>query len=457
MKKLTLFVLIPAVALLVSCSNSNGRQTFDESETDSGTEQLDDNGEQDDYSGDPCDPNPCPGIKHSTGRCTPEEKGRFRCSCEKGYDWYLNSCETELPECSAESKTPCKDSKSNLMWSTKSPKDLSWDDAAAYCENLKEGGHKDWIMPSISMLRTLIRECSNTLPDGTCEVGDTCRQPLCSVAENCSCAFNTDGKYSKFGDKDILWSSTTIMDGSNKTWIVIFTNAQINIGDKMINGNTVRCVRTPKQRADCDELPYENTERNTASSIEQRWNGNEWLPATTELYSEEATDKECRFKCKEGYEWFADEKRCIPYEDPETGLIWSKKSDPIAWLSAKLYCENMNRGNESGWRLPTISELRTLVRNCENTMPEGPCEISDSSLDKEHRDEESCKGCTSSETVVYSRFGDKFSLWSSSEVENVEEADVAWYVNFYNASINYASVSKADSQVFTRCVREKTE
>ncbi len=73
-----MFVLIPAVALLVSCSNSNGRQTFDESETDSGTEQLDDNGEQDDYSGDPCDPNPCPGIKHSTGRCTPEEKGRFR-------------------------------------------------------------------------------------------------------------------------------------------------------------------------------------------------------------------------------------------------------------------------------------------------------------------------------------------------------------------------------------------
>ncbi len=53
---------------------------------------------------------------------------------------------------------------------------------------------------------------------------------------------------------------------------------------------------------ECENLP-ENAEWNTASSITQTWNGTSWEPSTTGIYSEEESNDECRFKCKEHYNW----------------------------------------------------------------------------------------------------------------------------------------------------------
>ncbi len=61
------------------------------------------------------------------------------------------------------------------------------------------------------------------------------------------------------------------------------------------------CVNA-KRSAECTDLP-ENAAWNTVSSITQTWNDEEWVPATTASYSEEASSTECRFKCNTNYSW----------------------------------------------------------------------------------------------------------------------------------------------------------
>jgi hypothetical protein len=48
--------------------------------------------------------------------------------------------------------------------------------------------------------------------------------------------------------------------------------------------------------------------------------------------------------------------------DTQTGLMWADKDNgsDINWLSAKSYCEGYSGGGKSGWRMPTIDELRQL-------------------------------------------------------------------------------------------------
>ena len=76
----------------------------------------------------------------------------------------------------------------------------------------------------------------------------------------------------------------------------------------------------------------------------------------------------------------------FPYTDPETGYTWSDISpDDMDWEEMSGYCGDL--GNQ--WRLPSVEELKTLVRNC----PGGVCEFALSGK--------------------YSKFGDIETLWSS--------------------------------------------
>ena len=78
------------------------------------------------------------------------------------------------------------------------------------------------------------------------------------------------------------------------------------------NNSTLQC-EADKQKANCTDLP-ENAEWNTASSITQTWNGEEWEPSTIGIYSEEESTDECRFKCDTNYFWH--ESQCITPCDP---------------------------------------------------------------------------------------------------------------------------------------------
>jgi hypothetical protein len=49
--------------------------------------------------------------------------------------------------------------------------------------------------------------------------------------------------------------------------------------------------------------------------------------------------------------------------DDETGLVWEKtlETNEVSWTDARAACANKDVGGRKGWRLPSISELASLV------------------------------------------------------------------------------------------------
>lgn len=50
------------------------------------------------------------------------------------------------------------------------------------------------------------------------------------------------------------------------------------------------------------------------------------------------------------------------WKDPATGLMWTKKDNgvDVTWQEATNYCQNLQTGGQSDWRLPTINELQGI-------------------------------------------------------------------------------------------------
>ena len=138
-----------------------------------------------------------------------------------------------------------------------------------------------------------------------------------------------------------------------------------------------------------------------------------------------------------------------------TSLEWSKKSRTSIGKRAEAvnYCKNLNENGYSDWRLPTISELRTLIEHCPGTQTGGKCSVTDNCLSYEDCRNAPCRGCYASSNGDYSRFGDTEHLWSSSVQSG--NSDEAWYVWFYDGEVNYGSmyVNGVGSYGSVRCVR----
>ena len=132
---------------------------------------------------------------------------------------------------------------SHLEWSEKASNTMWWNDAVEYCKNLDEGGYTDWRLPTISELRSLIRNCSNTQIGGKCRVTDTClswddcRDSACN-----GCSYDESGRYSRFGDTGWFWSSSTFSDNTDHAWGVSFEDAHVG-SDVKSYSSYVRCVR----------------------------------------------------------------------------------------------------------------------------------------------------------------------------------------------------------------------
>jgi len=143
-------------------------------------------------------------------------------------------------------KSNSQNGKGNLQWSNKVSK-MNWMMAVDYCQNLQEGGHSDWRLPSIDELRTLIKNCPQTEVGGSCNVSEKggCLSERCTA--NCFCPIieNNITYYSKMGDESTLWSSSVLEGDPNSPyfkWAVRFFNGGI-IADKVGQAYSVRCVR----------------------------------------------------------------------------------------------------------------------------------------------------------------------------------------------------------------------
>jgi uncharacterized protein (TIGR02145 family) len=130
-------------------------------------------------------------------------------------------------------------------------------------------------------------------------------------------------------------------------------------------------------------------------------------------------------------------------------LVWSGKSKiNLDWHEAMQYCENFSVDGNSGWRLPTVSELRTLIQNCPATETGGFCGAEDGCLSWDNCNNDACNGCYRDESGKYSVFGDICGLWSSSET--TDRKDRAWRVSFMDGRV-YVDFKKVSLNA--RCVK----
>ena len=249
-----------------------------------------------------------------------------------------------------------------LMWQYKNDGPLMWQDALAYCENLKLGGFSDWRLPNVNELESIV---------------DYGKSP----AIDTNAFFYNPGYY---------WTSTTFPKYPSDALIVIFDTGSMNPGFKNQHHYFVRAVRTiqPIQNGDVDGdervnindvyylLDYLFNEGSEPVSIKPVAR----LPVTgqTKCY-----DNEKEIPCPQPGEPFYGQdgnyQAGIPRNfevvkpdqndnsswytiDHVTGLMWQYKNDGIArnWQDALAYCENLKLGGFSDWRLPNVSELESI-------------------------------------------------------------------------------------------------
>ncbi len=128
----------------------------------------------------------------------------------------------------------------------------------------------------------------------------------------------------------------------------------------------------------------------------------------------------------------------------EDGGEWSKlTNNHMHWEEAARYCKSI------GGRLPTISELRTLVKNCPAVEPGGECKVEKDCLSALECRNSACDGCKPTDDGRYSVFGDRGFFWSSSIVQ--DEGGMAWMIMSDGGEISPSGKSYGYYDV--RCVK----
>ena len=154
---------------------------------------------------------------------------------------------TTIPECDPYSTTPCYDTTSGLIWSERSSNDMTWDAAAAYCNNSSEAGLSGWYLPNVNEIRTLFLNCSSTVGiGGDCPFQDPDNLPYNYNPNDCVCRSNDGVYHYTFGKiTEDLWTSSVISDYSSA--IASQTHQSLNRVLLTINpqdsSNSVRCVK----------------------------------------------------------------------------------------------------------------------------------------------------------------------------------------------------------------------
>ena len=108
------------------------------------------------------------------------------------------------------------DHKTGLVWQrTDDGQQRNWADASQYCGNLDLGGYKDWRLPPMDELQTIL---------------DYSRlDPTINPVFDCRSNF--------------YWSGSSLPGGLYNAWLVSFYDGDVDWGGKISNSNYVRCVR----------------------------------------------------------------------------------------------------------------------------------------------------------------------------------------------------------------------
>lgn len=145
------------------------------------------------------------------------------------------------------------------------------------------------------------------------------------------------------------------------------------------------------------------------------------------------------------------------WTDSATGLQW--QVDPplsgMNWFESEKYCNDLEAGGQIDWRMPSISELRTIVISCDVTKTGGSCKITDDCL--QSTCESNYCGCTEASEgryLPYALRGNmKYFYWSYSPVSDRGTGNcAAWGIRPSDAYISQGPKT-GSMDVSVRCVR----
>ena len=287
-------------------------------------------------------------------------------------------------------------------------------------------------------------EDADTIPEPT--ENEKCTEAGGTYNEDGTCTKNCEPIPATVEHADWNGTSTYIATYSGGEWSSITTEYSETAGECNYGCSPTYFWTGSNCVNPCDADPCENVENSTKVCT-----------------ATDATTYSCG--CEENYVWNVSE--CIPEcnvattkfpcYDSSTTYIWSKRYDSMKWQAAVDKCTGLNSSNyggySSGWHLPTISELRTLIQNCSGTqMPGGTCGVREDEervcLSSSCQGED-CYSCSSDSTGGHSKFGDTDWLWSYS-IQS-DDSSLAWVVNFDYGLVYYYGIGGYYGNV--RCVR----
>jgi hypothetical protein len=203
------------------------------------------------------------------------------------------------------------DDVTGLMWQKTGSGTLTQDGALAYCAQLTVGSQADWHLPTYVELVSIV-DVSQEGPA-------------------------IDPAYFPGTASAIYWSSTvaadtTTADGSVEAWDVSFMDGHTNRDVASTGLHHARCVRRPGVMVVAPDAG-----------------------GTCSHYSVTPIAPDMQDAAQQAL-----------VQDNLTGLTWTYvpprgTAGNDSWTGSKGYCHNQLLGNQSGWRLPTIKELLTLV------------------------------------------------------------------------------------------------
>lgn len=149
--------------------------------------------------------------------------------------------------------------------------------------------------------------------------------------------------------------------------------------------------------------------------------------------------------------------------DPLSGLTWqvTPPGKRMSLVEANDYCENLSFGGQDDWHIPSISELRSLIRGCDDAVTGGTCGVTDDCFDATCWTDP-CNGCgylagpgSGGAYWPDGMEGEIYHYWSSSYAPGVEYCGggiCRWRVGFHLGIVDY-SLEVDSYNTLVRCVR----
>jgi uncharacterized protein (TIGR02145 family) len=244
-----------------------------------------------------------------------------------------------------------------------------------------------------------------------------------------------------------------------------YPNATCNKGLVCDEENNI-CIKDPDSGDDADSDVSDSTPDNGDSTPEQLDDADSADDADTSDTTDDADSADDTDSADSQPD--EDDDSAEPEENCKTvdaKLWWSSKTtETMNWESAINHCKELKESNACGysdWHLPTIDELKTLLK----WRRDSQCKVSETDDHLSFDDYWTCSSCCHDCTLGgggecnyssyyydgrYSKLGDSGSLWSSSVP--TEYIHSAWFVNF-NAAQVYIKSKSNKTEVYVRCVR----